>query len=183
MKKIFLIVMFMISFLNAQQFDKGYINLVFNGVNIDLPINTASIIKENVVTLRISAEQNDSEIQKRVTLELKLKKLSLKTDAELLEGTMIDVSTNDNTNNSGSSLYIRFGNEKDQEAAHYGNSTKGKKSDWKINSVSLKVNITDIEYFNGALHLTGECNGIFKSKDAPENQSAEIKDGKFEIII
>ncbi len=183
MKKIFLIVLIIIPFLNAQQYDKGYINLVFNGVSIDLPINAVSINKENAISIRISAEQNDSEIQKRVTLELKLRELSIKKDAELLDGITIDVSTSDNTTNSGSSLYIRLGSDKNQEAAHYEKLTKGKKSNWKINSISLKVNITDIKYFNGTLHLTGECNGMFKSNDAPENQAAEIKNGKFEIII
>lgn len=58
-----------------------------------------------------------------------------------------------------------------------------KKSEWGINSISLKINITKIKYTNRGLHITGEFIGTFKSKEAPEGQTTEIKDGKFEIII
>lgn len=183
MKKIFLFILFIIPSLSAQQSDKGNISLVFNGSNINLPIVAVSIIKGNLINLKIVAEQKDSLIQKSVMLDLNIKELSPKPDAEILEGTAIKVYTLDNKTKSGSALMIHFGNNNDKNISHYVVINDGKNSDWEINTVSLSINIIDVKYINGALHLNGECSGIFKSKDVPENQTAEIKDGKFEVII
>jgi hypothetical protein len=47
----------------------------------------------------------------------------------------------------------------------------------------MELNIINVEYKDGALHINGELNGTFRSTFAPEGQIAEIKDCKFEIII
>jgi hypothetical protein len=140
MKKVCWLALFLVPILFAQQNNKGNISLVFNGEKIDLPIYRVSINKLDGITLNISAQQNDLQMHKKVALELKLKELSPNPDAEILEGTKIEIVTIDTTN-SGNILSIRFGNESDSGFAHY---------------VVL---------------------------NAPEDQFAEIKDGKFEIII
>lgn len=182
MKKVCLLVLLSVTVLFAQQNNKGNISLVFNGEKIDLPINTVSINKLNNITLSISAVQKDLQMHKKVALKLKLKELSANPDAEILEGTKIEIATIDTTN-SGNILSVQFGSETDSGFAHYIVLNRGNESVWEINSVSLRIKITDVKYINGVLHLTGEYSGLFKSKDAPEGQSAEIKDGKFEIII
>ena len=189
MKKVLLLVLFIVPFLSAQINTKGNISLVFNSEKINLPISTVSIQKDDGIILSIKAEKKDSIIQQMVTLELGFKELSSKPDAETLEGTRIDIITRNNTTNSGKELSIWFnndqaGNEKNKsEAAYYGVFNKGEKVSWEINSVSMKVNIISVQYIDGALHIIGECNGTFKSTLAPEGQIAEIKDCKFEIII
>ncbi len=184
MKKLFLLVLFLAPVLFSQQNNNGNISLVYNGEKIDLPINSITIQKENRIILSIKAEQKDENIQERVALDLGLKELSSEPDAETLEGIKIEISTRDNTTDSGKELSFRFGNEKENYgASFYGVSNRGKKSSWKINSVSMKINITDVKYINGVLHLTGEFSGTFKSSDAPEGLTAEIKNCSFEIII
>jgi hypothetical protein len=184
MIKVFLLVLFLVPFLFPQQSNNGNISLVYNGEKINLPINTITIQKGNEILLSIKAVKNDSVIQQMVVLELGLKELSSEPDAETLRGTKIEISTRDNITGSGKELSFRFGDEKDKsDTAYYSVLNKGKKSSWRINSVSMKINITDVKYTGGVLHLTGECTGTFKSTEAPEGQTAEIKDCRFEIVI
>ncbi len=183
MKKVYLFVLFLVPFLCAQQSNKGYISLVYNGEKIELPVNTINIQKENGIILSIWAERNDSSAQQAVSLQLALNDLSSGPDAEKMEGTKIKITTKDRSADSGKEFYIWFSEDKDKSEARYGILNKGKKQSWGITSVSLEIDITDVKYNEGTLHISGECKGTFKSKDAPEGQIAQIKDGKFEIII
>ncbi|HSL90988.1 MAG TPA: hypothetical protein VK870_16930 [Ignavibacteriaceae bacterium] len=188
MKRILFLISFIAPFLFAQQNSNGSISMVFNNEKIDLPISTISIHKNNGTILSFKAEIEDSIIQQMVKLELGFNELSSKLDAETLDGTKIDISTRNNKTNSGKYLSMWFdgpsGDDNDYfEAAHYGVFNKGEKISWGINSVSLKINITDVQYIDGALHINGELKGTFKSTSAPEGQVAEIKDCKFEVII
>lgn len=183
MKKVYLLVLFLVPFLYAQQNNKGSISLVYNGEKIDMPINSATIHKENAILLSIKAEQTESGTNQMVVLELGLNELSSDSDAEKLEGTRIKITTKNISDNSGKELSVRFSDDKDKSEAYYGILNKGKKQSWGITSVSLKINITNVKYTKGALHISGEYNGTFGSKDAPEGEIAEIKNGMFEIII
>jgi len=188
MKKVLFLISFLVPFLQAQQSNNGNISLVFNGEKIDLPINAVSIHKNNGIILSIKAEKEDSIIQQMINLELGFKELSSKSDAETLDGTRIEIRTRNNKNNSEKELSMWFdgptGDDKDYfEAAHYGVFNKGERVSWEINSLSLKINIKDVEYMDGALHINGQLNGTFRSTLAPEGQVAEITDCKFEIII
>lgn len=183
MKMVYLFVLLLVPFLCAQQNNKGYISLVYNGEKIDLPINTINIQKDNGILLSIKAERNDSSTQQTVFLELALNDLSSKPDAEKLEGTRIKITTRDKLADSGKDFYVWFSDDKDKSEAHYGILNKGKEQSWGITSVSLEINIIDVKYTQGELHISGAYKGTFKSKDAPERQIAEIKDGNFEIII
>jgi len=188
MKKVLFLISFLVPFLLAQQSNNGNIRLVFNGEKINLPINAVSIHKDNGIILSIKAEKEDSIIKQMVKLELGLNELSSKPDAVTFEGTRIDIRTRDNKNISGKELSMWFdgqsGDENNYfEAAHYSVFSEGERVSWEINSLSMKLNITDVYYINGALHINGEFNGTFKSTLAPEGQVAEIKDCKFEVII
>jgi hypothetical protein len=188
MKKVFFLVSFIASCMFAQQGTNGTISLVFNGKKISLPISKVSIQKDNSILLNIKAEMQDSMIQQKVKLELGLKELSSETNVEILEDTRVEISIRNNKTNSGKELSFWFanqsGNNKNKsEVAYYGIISEGEKISWEINSISMKIDISDIQYKDGALHINGEFNGVFKSKWAPEGQEAEIKDGKFEIIF
>jgi hypothetical protein len=188
MKKVLFLFSFMASSLFAQHSTNGNISLVFNGEKINLPINVISIHKDKGIILSIKAEREDSIAQQMVKLELGFKELSSKPDAETLEGTRIDISTRNNRNNSGKELSMWFdgpsGDDKNYfEAAHYGIYNKGERVSWEINSLSMKINITDVQYIDGALHINGELNGTFRSTLAPEGEVGEIKDCTFEVII
>ncbi len=189
MKTVFLLIFFVASFLSAQNYNQGTISLVFNNEKISLPISSATIQKGKGILLKFEAEYKDSLIQQIVAIEIGLKKLSSKPDAETMEGTRIVIYTRDNKTNSGYDLSISFndnesGNEKNKsESAQYGVYNKGEKVSWEINSVSMKIDITSIKYIDEKLHIIGELNGTFKSTLAPEGQVAKIEDCKFEIII
>jgi len=189
MKIIFLLICFSAFFLSAQNYGQGTISLVFNDEKISLPINGVTIQKGKGILLRFEAEYNDSIVQQMVAIEIGLKKLSSKPDAETLEGTRIVIYTRDNKTNSGKDLSIwfndnEFGNEKNKsEGAHYAVFNKGKKVSWEINSVSMKFDITSIDYIDETLHIIGEFSGTFKSTLAPEGKVAKIDECKFEIII
>jgi len=188
MKKVFLLISFIASCMFAQHSTNGNISLVFNGEKINLPIITVSIHKDNGILLSIEAEKQDSIVQQMVTLELGLKELSSESNAEVFEGTGLEISTRDNKTNSGKELSFWFdnqsGNKKNRsEAAQYGIYNKGERISWDINSISFKINITKVQYIDGSLHIMGEFNGAFKSTSAPEGQVTEIDEGKFEIVI
>ncbi len=188
MKIVFFLVSLIASYTFAQQGTNGTISLVFNGEKISLPISKVSIKKDNSILLSIKAEIQDSSIQQRITIQLGLRELSSETKVEILEDTRIEISTRNNKTNSGKQLSFWFanqsGNNKNKsEVAYYGIISGGEKISWEINSISMKIDFADIQYKNGALHINGEFYGVFKSKWAPEGQEAEIKDGKFEIII
>lgn len=188
MKKALLLILFITPLLMAQQNDKGKISLVFNGEKMNLPISTISILKDDDILLSIKAEANDSILQQMMVLEFGIKELSSKAEAETLEGTRIEISTRDNKTSSGKELSFWLNSQSGKEinssgAAHFGVINKGEKVSWEINSVSLKFNIINIQYIEGALRINGELNGTFKSTSAPKGQDAEIKNCKFEVII
>jgi hypothetical protein len=189
MKKVLLLVWLIVPLLSAQLNTKGTISLVFNGEKINLPIIHATIQKDKVMLLRFEAGYDDSMTQQTVAVQIGLKKLSSNQDAETLEDTRIIIRTIDKRTDTRKELLIWFDdNETDSEkeksnGGKYGIYNKVEKVSWEINSVSMKIDISSIDYKDNALHINGEISGTFKSTLAPEGQTAEIKDCKFEIII
>jgi len=163
MKKVFFLISFLASCMFAQNSNNGSINLVFNGEKISLSISKVSIQKDNSILLNIKAEIQDSSVQQRIKLQLGLKEFSSESNVEVLEDTRIEISTRNNKTNSGKELSFWFAdksgkNRKKSEVAHYGVYNKGEKISWEINSISMKIDITDIQYKDGALHINGEFN-------------------------
>lgn len=191
MKKMILFICIMASFLSAQQNNMGTVSLIFNGDKIVLPINKTTIQKKKVILLRFEAEYKDSLLKQMVAIQIGLVELSSKDDpaSETLEGTRIDIYTRDNRTDSGKDLSIWFDdngpvNEYNKsDVAHYGIYNKGEKLSWEINTISMKMDITSIDYKNNALHIKGEISGTFKSTLAKDEQEAKIEQCKFEIIL
>jgi hypothetical protein len=189
MKKIIILYLLIVPFIFSQQRNNGNISLVFNKEKIDLQISSVTLIKNTGIVLSIKAENQDSNYQQFVALELGLKKLSEEPDAETFDGTKIIIRTRDNKTDSGKELAIWFedddftGSEKASETIHYGIYNKGERISWGITSVSLKIDITEVQFKDGVMHIEGEFNGEFKSNAAPPGQTAVVENGKFNIIF
>ena len=182
MKKLFVLILLVTSFLCAQEINKGRISLVFNGEKINLPISSVMIRKENHIIVSIRAESNDSTEQKEIAFDLGLNELTSKHDAGILEGTRFNITSRDNAKSTGSDLSINFGN-LNKEAAYYRVFNKGEQISWEVNSVSMRIKVSNIVYANGDLIMTGEFSGTFRSTLAKDKEISEIKDGKFKIVI
>ena len=189
MKKILVLISLVAICCFAQQNNKGNLSLVFNGEKIDLPVNYISLIKDDNIILSFKAEKQDSNVQQFVAIDLGLKKLSSEPDAESLEGTKIIIRTRDKKTDSGKELAIWFDKDESKhrknrlETIHYGIYSKGEMICWETTSVSLKIDITEVQLKDGVMHIKGEFNGEFKSNAAPPEQTAKIENGEFNIIF
>ena len=102
----------------------------------------------------------------------------------------ININIKDIIKDSGKNLTLRYdknglksGNE-NNDFASYGVYSRGENLSWNINkTLQLTFDISNIIYTGKELKITGSFSGTFSSKVAPEGQTAEIKDGKFEIIL
>jgi hypothetical protein len=59
---------------------------------------------------------------------------------------------------------------------------KNEHLNWEISSCSIKSSAIP-NFDNGRIKISGQLEGIFRSKLLSEKNTIEIKDGKFEIII
>ncbi len=181
MKKLLVIILLAAAVIYAQENSKGNVSLIFNGEKIDLPINSVSVTKGNHIIVRITADYQDSTKKQDVQIDIGLKELS-QNNPELLEGTSFNISTQNSIESTGKDLSINFG-ESSKEAAYYKSYKKGEQIIWEVNSVSMRVNVTQIDFTNGNLILNGEFSGTFRSTLAKDKEISEIKNGKFKIII
>ncbi len=165
------------------QQDKGKISLNFNGELIELPINTLTLRKEDKILISVRAEQNDSVSQKMIGLELGFKTLSVddRKEPDLYE-TRLQISTRDIKESSGKELLLSLHGEPE---GHYGIYSKGERVSWDISVLQVKFSMTKISYENDKLIIVGKFSGTFHSMldRTVRKDIAEIKDGKFEIII
>lgn len=188
MKRILVIIFIAVSALYAQDNNKGRISFIFNDEKIDLPFTSVFLQYENKILISARAEYNDSTLQETVAVELGFKKLSPEKSARSFP-IKFDINIRDNANKTGKYLSLRYddnglesGNEKN-DFANYGVYNKGEKVNWDINTLHLSFDVTNVIYTGKELKITGNFSGTFSSTLAPKGQVAEIKDGKFEIII
>ncbi len=188
MKKLLLIIFLTASVLFAQDNNKGRISFVFNGEKIDLAFTSILLQCSDKILISARAEHNDSNVQQMVALEIGFKKLA-SGDSALARPIIIDINLRNNVNRTGKYLSIRYdkngleGGKEENGAATYGAFNNGEKVSWNINSLHLMIGTTSVTYSGKELKITGSFSGTFGSTIAPKGQIAEIKDGKFEIII
>jgi|YelNatPaOPRAMG01_1025707.scaffolds.fasta_scaffold00247_2 hypothetical protein len=190
MKKIFLLCLFFLSSVFAQtNTGNGRISFTLNDEKIDLPINSVSITKQKNIILSLRCEYNDEKVQQMIGLDIAFKQISTDPSMVLTDGTKISVDTRDKINRTGKNLTIWFGitnsdeRNVDGETANYEVFDKGQKANWLITSKLFKLIITKVQYSNDKLIIDGKFDGTFSSNIAPKGIVANIKDGKFEIII
>lgn len=173
----------------AQQNNNGNISLVFNDEKIDMPINNISLNKDDSIVISFKAEKQDSSIEQFMSLKIGLNELSSEPNAESLEGTKIIIRTRDKKTDSGKELSVWFDEDESKhcknqlETIHYGIYSKGESINWEITSVSLKIDITEVQLKDGVMHIKGEFKGEFKSNAAPPGKIAKIENGEFTIIF
>ncbi len=188
MKKIFVIIFVSAIVLFAQENNKGRISFIFNGEKIDLPFTAVTIMKQDHIIVNARAEHNVDKIQQMAALEIGFKKLA-PGDSSLSPLIRVDINLRDNSNQTGNDLSIQYGESglssggQKNEAAYYGEFNRGERVSWNINKLSLKFNVTNVIYAGRELIISGNFSGTFSSTLAPKGQVADIKDGKFEIII
>ncbi len=171
-----------VSVIYAQENGKGRISLIFNGEKIELPIKSVTVRKENNIIVSVRADYQDRTKRQNVELDIGLKELAAGHNAETLEGTRFNISTRNIHESTGKDLSINFGSS-NKEAAYYRNFKKGEQISWEVNSVSMRLNVSQIVFTGGDLIISGEFSGTFKSTLAQDREISEIKDGKFKIII
>ncbi|MFA6979275.1 MAG: hypothetical protein WC209_08125 [Ignavibacteriaceae bacterium] len=182
MKK--LVIVFLLAFITIiPQQNKGKISLTFNGEVIELPINTINIRKDNKFLISVRAEQNDSISQKMISLELGFRKLS-SDDKKGLEPyeTRLQISSRNNVEYSGKELFLNLSNDGEGRFSVF---KKGERVTWEITQLSMKFSVTEISLENDELKIVGNFSGTFRSMldGTLRKDFAEIKDGKFEIIL
>ena len=182
MKKLAIVFLLALVTVFPQQ-DKGKISLTFNGEVIELPINTLTLRKEDKILISVRAEQNDSITQKMIALELGFNKLSAE-DRKGLDPyeTRLQISTRDIKGSSGKELLLSLHGEPE---GHFGIYSKGERVSWDISILQVKFSIKKISCENDRIIIVGEFSGTFHSMldRAVRKDIAEIKDGKFEIIL
>ena len=189
MKKMFVLFFLIVPYIFAQESTNGIISLVFNKDTIDLPIKSVTLCKENKIVLSFRAEKQDSSIEQFISLKIGLKELSSEPNAETLEGTKITIKTRDKKTDSGKELSVWFDEDESKhcknqlETIHYGIYSKGESINLEITSVSLKIDITEVQLKDGVMHIKGAFNGEFKPNAAPPGQTAKIENGEFNIIF
>ncbi len=182
MKKLIILVFLTACILHAQDKNKGNISLNFNGEKMNLPINSVTIRKENHIIVSAKASYKDSVKYQDVEFTIGLKELSSEDNPELLDGTSFNIAVKNIDESSGKDLSINFSSN-NKEAAYFRNYKHGEQITWEVNSVSMRIKVSDIVFIAGNLIITGEFSGTFRSTLAKDKEISEIKDGKFKIII
>lgn len=162
----------------SQQNEKGRINLIFNDEKIDLPVNLVVIRKENRIFINVRAEQRNDKFLQMVSLELVMRQLH--PDSLEDEGIQFDIMTKNLLESSGKDLSFRI-----PQFARYSSYNKNQRVTWENISFGLKIGIKNLVYIENRLKITGVFRAEFRSIESkdPMIPIAEIKDGKFEIII
>lgn len=171
----------------AQEKSKGDVSLIFNNKEIRVPVTSIILRKENNIYISIRAEESIDDNQKLIAIELSLNELKADTKEFFLEGTKINIITRGkNIETEGEELLILFSeNDSEEDKVQYSVYNNGHKKNFDILYISMKLNIDEVTYNDGLLKINGSFSGKFRSDltTDPLEYTAEIKDGKFEIII
>jgi hypothetical protein len=180
-KNIFLFLLLSFALLSSMYAgDKGRISLIMNGSEIDLPVNSVALRKENQIVLTARAELNNENSKQLVSLQLSFKSLS--TDSiDVYNSFLIEVRNQGNTHSSREALIIRFEDNANSGETSY---AKGDKF-WTIDAISLRFDVSKVDLVDNHLIIQGTFESKLRSSksDTPLEPVAVIKDGRFKIII
>ena len=153
--------------------DKGRISLTFNDAKIDLPVNSVVLRKENFIVLTARAELNNENIKQLISMEMSFNSLS-KDSVDVYDSFLIEVRNQGSAISSREVMIIRFEDNGDDGEVSY---TKGSKS-WNANAISLRFDVSKIDFLNDHLMIQGTFNVKIRSTESetPLIPVAEIKD-------
>lgn len=160
--------------------DKGRISLILNDTEIDLPVNSVVLRNENSIVLSARAELNNENVQQLISLQLSFNSLSADS-IDVYNSFLIEVRNQGSKVSSKEAMIVRFEDNAKRGELSY---TKGSKK-WNTTSFAMRFDVSKIDYSNDHLVIEGTFSVKLRSveSDTPLDPIAEIKDGKFKIII
>lgn len=180
MKRIILILFITTLPLFAQN-NKGRISLIYNEERFDLPLTQVIVRKENTVLISIRAEKNDSLGQQSVSLEFPLESLTIEPKVISGDGIRLLISSQDRKSSYGKKFTFNLGPKDVAVEIYYGN----ERLNWSSPSFQFKFDKVKITNTSEGLKITGSFSGKYNSgvNETQIKTVAEIKEGKFEIIL
>jgi hypothetical protein len=162
------------------QTNKGNISLVYNDEIFDLPITQILVRKENNILVSIRAEKNDSSGARAISLEFPLESLSGNPKMTMDEF-RLSISSQDRKDPYGKKFTFNYGPKDAVVEMYYRN----ERMNWSSPSFQFKFDKVEIAHSDSGLIITGSFSGKYNSaqKDNPMKTVAEIKAGRFEIVL
>jgi hypothetical protein len=180
MKKI-ITILFIITLPLLAQGNKGRISLVYNEEKFDLPITQIVVRKENSLMISVRAERSDSLGLQSVSLEFSLSSLAKDEKVSSQVEPRLAISSQVGKDRYGKRFTFNYGPKDAAIEMYYGND----RLNWSSPSFQFKFDAVDITHSNEGLKIKGSFSGKFIStpQGIQSKTMAEIKDGKFEIIL
>jgi len=180
MKKI-LVILFFITLPLLAQSNKGKISLVYNEEKFDLPITQIIIRKENSVMVSVRAEKNDSLGQRSISLEFPLASMAKDAKVTSNDELRLLITNQGRKDPYGKRFTFNYGPKDVVVEMYYGN----ERLNWSSPSFQFKFDKVEITHSGEGIKITGSFSGKYNSaqQENPLKTVAEIKDGKFEIIL
>ena len=185
MKKLLVFIFLIAPVIFAQSNNKGNISFIFNNNKIDLPISSIMLRKDNNTVLTARAEQNNEESKKLISIEMTFGNdaFSAKKDPKELR---LEILSRNNFQTDGEQLSIHYPPGNDKGELSYTVFNRGERLNLNLQSFHMIFNLENISYKEGAIKINGtfslKCSYSLK-QNSSDNNSIEVKDGKFEIII
>ncbi|MCF7859562.1 MAG: hypothetical protein K9N07_09630 [Candidatus Cloacimonetes bacterium] len=172
----------------AQDNNKGNISLTFNGEEINLPVTAVKMEKTGSILLSARAEKNDEDIQQIIALDITLAELDLENGEPLrsdnfrLEVKMRKLIEKGNYH-EGKDFLLSF--VEGAQACRFSIYSGNERVDWQMLSMVLRMYITEINFIDNHLKITGEVSVTLRSAldSFYANEVAKIENGRFEIIL
>lgn len=181
MKKI-AVILFVITLPLLAQSNKGKISLMYNEEKFDLPITQIVIRKENNVLVSIRAERSDSSGLQSISLEFPIDNMAvdpkISTDNLRL---LISSQERKDAYGNGNRFIFNYGPKDAIIEIYY----KNEKLNWSSPSFQFRFDKIEITHSREGLKIKGSFSGKYIStpQGIQPKTMAEIKDGKFEIIL
>lgn len=175
------IIFLLIALPSLAQNNKGKISLVYNEDKFDLPVTQIVVRKENSLMISARAERNDSLGQQMISLEFAL--VNMAKDAQLSSKDEIRlwIFNQEKKDPLGKRFTFNYGPKDVVVEMYLGN----EKLNWSSPSFQFKFDNVEITHTNEGLKIKGSFSGKYNS--TPQGTQlktvAEIKEGKFEIIL
>ncbi len=163
------------------QSNKGKISLVYNEEKFDLPITQIIIRKENSVMVSVRAEKNDSLGQRSISLEFPLASMAKDAKVTSNDELRLLITNQGRKDPYGKRFTFNYGPKNVVVEMYYGN----ERLNWSSPSFQFKLSSVEITHSSEGVKMTGSFSGKYNSaqQENPLKTAAEIKDGKFEIIL
>jgi hypothetical protein len=180
MKKI-LIIFFVIALPLFAQSTKGQISLIYNEEKFDLSITQIVIRKENSVLISIRAEKNDSLGQQSISMEFPLESMAIEPKVTTSDALRLLISSQRSNDHNGKRFTFNYGPGDVVVEMYYGN----ERVNWSSPNFQFKFDKVKITNSPEGIKINGSFSGKYNSAQQgnPLKTVAEIKDGKFEIIL